>query len=190
MCSKDMTASYCKGVQDNKVAFVFQCPGQIEEILNKPICGATGAHLECLILELKADTDLANYFKYTCRYKYRIINLSETVYYNGSENGNKPGTSQVNSVENIKRLHGALENMELIIVFSEKYKSMFQQHDLLENKGAKNVIYSRHLSSQSINQINKDVSDMKIEVNSDGNLKRRIKVIAKEITDQLKAEEV
>lgn len=189
MCSKDMTASYCKGVQDNKVAFVFLCPGQIEEILNKPICGATGAHLECLISELQADTDLNKYFKYTCRYKYRVINLSETVYYNGSKNGNRPSGSQVKSEENIERLQDALENMELILVFSLEYKDMFQKQVLLENKGAKNIVYSRHLSSQSINQIDKDVSNMEIKENSEGNLKRRIKVIAKEIIEQFKGEE-
>ena len=190
MCSKDITASYCKGEKDNKVAFVFLCPGQIEEILNKPICGATGAHLECLILELQANESLANYFKYNCRYKYRIINLSENVYYDGSKNGTKPNKLQVESEENIKRLQEVIKDMELIIVFNLEYKDVFQKEVLLEDKAVKNIIYTRHLSPQSINQIDEDVDNIKIVSNSEGNLKRRIKVISKEIIEQFKRNEV
>ena len=187
MRSKDITVSYCKGEKDNKVAFVFLCPGQIEEILNKPICGATGAHLECLILELQANESLVNYFKYNCRYKYRIINLSENVYYDGSKNGTKPNKLQVESEENIKRLRDAMEGMELILVFDIQYKNIFQNQVLF---GDKDIIYSRHLSSRSINQIDKDINSIKIVNNSEGNLKMRIKVIAKEIIEQFKRDEV
>ena len=190
MCSNVMTASYCKGVQDNKVAFVFLCPGQVEEILNKPVCGATGAHLECLILELQADKNLANYFKYNCRYKYRIINLCETVYYKGSKNGNKPDKLKIESEENIKRLQEVIKDMELIIVFDLEYNGVFQKEVFLEDKAVKNIIYTRHLSSQSINQIDEDVDNIKIVSNSEGNLKRRIKVISKEIIEQFKKDEV
>lgn len=187
MCSKDITVSYCKGEKDNKVAFVFLCPGQIEEILNKPICGATGAHLECLILELQDNESLASYFKYNCRYKYRIINLSESVYYDGGKNGIKPNKLQVESEENIKRLRDAMEGMELILVFDLQYKNIFQNKVLF---GTKDIIYSRHLSSRSINQIDKDINSIKIANNSEGNLKRRIKVISKEIIEQFKRDEV
>lgn len=184
MRSKDITVSYCKGEKDNKVAFVFLYPGQIEEILNKPICGATGAHLECLILELQANESLAKYFKYNCRYKYRIINLSENVYYDGSKNGKEPKMSEVAFETNIKRLQKAIKGMELIIVFSVKYKDIFQNEVLSEVIGEKNIIYSRHLSPQSINQINTDIDNLKIDNNSEDNLRRRIKVIAEDIIEQ------
>ncbi|MBU3194869.1 hypothetical protein [Clostridium algidicarnis] len=190
MGSSVMTASYCKAAQDNKVSFVFLCPGQIEEMLSKPICGATGADLECLISELQADINLANYFKYNCRYKYRIINLSETVYYKGSKNGNKPNKLQIESKEKVKRLQESIKDMELILVFNLEYKGVFQKRVLLEDKVVKNIIYSRHLSSQAINQMDKDGDNVKIGSNSEGNLKRRIKVISKESIKQFKIGEV
>lgn len=165
MCSKDITVSYCKGEKDNKVAFVFLCPGQIEEILNKPICGVTGSHLQYLILELQANESLANYFKY----KYRIINLSENIYYDGSKNGTKPNKLQVESEESIKRLRDAMEGMKLILVFDIQYKNTFQNQVLF---GAK------------------DINSIKIVNNSEGNLKRRIKAISKKIIEQFKRYEV
>ncbi|ASI76025.1 hypothetical protein LKM01_24340 [Bacillus pacificus] len=78
--------------------------------------------------------------------------------------------------------------MELVLVFNLQYKDVFQKHVLLENKDVKNIIYSGYLSSQSINQIDKDVSNVKFEENSEGNFIKRIKAIAKEIIEQCKRE--
>jgi len=54
---------------------------------------------------------------------------------------------------------------------------------LLEDKVVKNIIYSRKLSSQSINQIDKDINNVEIRNNSEENLIRRIKVISKEFIE-------
>lgn len=143
-----------------------------------------------MILELQADKNLVNYFKYNCRYKYRIINLCETVYYKESKNGNKPDKLKIEFKENIKRLQEVIKDMKLIIVFNLEYKGIFQKEVLLEDKAVKNIIYTRHLSSQSINQIDEDVDNIKIVSNSEGNLKRRIKVIVKEIIEQFNRDEV
>src|SRR5699024_10609533 len=97
---------------------------------------------------------------------------------------------RIESKENIKRLQEVIKDMELTIVFNLKYKGIFQKEILSEDKAVKNIIYTRNLSSQSINQIDEDDDNIKIVSNSEGNLKRRIKVIAKEIIEQFNRDEV
>lgn len=48
---EDCNKSFNKG-KNNKIAFVFSCPGQEEEKENKPVAGGTGDNLEEILTKI------------------------------------------------------------------------------------------------------------------------------------------
>lgn len=172
---------YNKG-KDNKIAFVFSCPGQEEFKNNKVVFGKTGDNLDIFIQELSLKNIIVPK-KYEDRYDFRITNSHNQVYFKGYLNKQtQPNNKEINSENNLLRLFNELSDIEdLIIVFGQKAKYALS---CLEKNGYSlkaRVHYVRHLGLQSLNQIK-----LEKEVSKDQRTMQRIKIIVEDLSEKIK----
>ena len=165
------TVEYNKG-KIKRIALIFSCPGQLEQIHNKLVFGKTGCNLEFLLKELKGRDFVKEDFK--DRNDFTITNSHNKVHYKSWNNRTEPLLSEVKVPENIERLTTELKDAEIIICFGKRPKVALEI--CKDNLKAK-VLYSRHLGLQSLNQIylEKEISNRTEE---------RIKIVAEELIDQ------
>lgn len=171
--------------KNNKVAFVFSCPGAAEEKNNRLVSGTTGKNLNKIICILRQDFSCEHIFDSENRYDYRITNASMKVHYKSKDGRSEPTKKEITALENIQRLTEDLKEYKIIITFGNNAKFAVNQcKDKFENL---KIIDVRHLGLQSLNQIKTDIDGKEISnPNNDkntGNLNtlRRLKVVAKEI---------
>lgn len=162
-----------------RIALVFSCPGQLEQIYNKLVFGKTGCNLELLLKELKSRNFVKEDFK--DRYDFTITNSHNKVHYKSWNNRTEPLLSEVKVPENIERLTTEFKDAEIIICFGKRPKIALEI--CKDNLKAK-VLYSRHLGLQSLNQISEDINGNKLTKGKEGNTDKRIQVVAKELIDQ------
>lgn len=175
--------------KNSLVAFVFSCPGSLEEKNKQLVQGQTGHNLNRLIGIIREEPRYQYYFNYENRFDYRITNSSNLIHYKAKDGVSEPSNGEIMSLDNLSRLIKDLKGFELVITFGDKAK--LAVNSCRNQLGNPHIINVRHLGFQSINQIKKDCNDEEI-LSSNGdpavgkqNTKRRLEVIAKEILFQL-----
>jgi hypothetical protein len=165
------------GKEDNNIVLLFSCPGQMEEDLKKPVACQTGINLNMLLKILHEEKN--DVFKYTNRYDYRITNTWNKVEYQAKTGRTEAPLKKIKESRNLERLEQELEYKKTLILFGKNAKSI---KNLLNFNGI--IIESRHLSFQSINQIDKDSNGNILQKKQKDNTKKRLIVIAKQILKQ------
>jgi len=175
--------------KNTQVAFVFSCPGAVEEKSKILVNGVTGSNLTKLIEIIRKNEMYKNYFDSENRYDYRITNASEIVHYKKKDGISEASDKEIMSQKNIERLIDDLIGFSVIITFGDK---SYNAVKYCENKiGNTKIINVRHLSMLSINQIKYDCNGIKIcNPNKDKNIGKkntyiRLNTIAKKITAQI-----
>lgn len=179
------TPSYCEGKGISKVAFVFICPGQEEDNEGKPIAGQTGKNLETILYFLNKNH--SKLFPSVRKYDYRILNLSDKIFYKKKDGKTIPPIKCIRTEKNIKRIIRETENCEIVIFFS---KNKTYNKVITKIKGKlkpKQTIQVMHLGFQSINRgIKYDKSGNKLVRGDKGNTCKRLEVIAEKIKKELR----
>ena len=127
--------------------FVFICPGQREEINNRPCAGQTGEVLEIgLRVMNRLDSKM---FPYTDRYQYHITNAWSLVEYPRKTGRSVPKKSEVCDVVNLRRLHLEIRDLECVIVCGAKARDAVSA--CIEEFGfAGKVAYAKHTSRRAL----------------------------------------
>ena len=165
------------GKEDSNVVFLFSCPGQMEEDLKKPVACQTGINLNMLLKILNEQNK--DIFPYTNRYDYRITNTWDKVEYQAKTGRTEATLKDIKESQNLERLEQELKDKKTLILFGKNAKNI---KNLLNFNGI--IIESRHLSFQSINQINKDIHGTVLQKKQEGNTEKRLVVIANSILEQ------
>ena len=174
---------YNKGIK-NDIAFVFSVPGKLELYNNRPVVGETGVLLEDLMFLLKDEIfkDIDKN-KRTNRYDYRITNSFNQPTFKAKDNRTEASKTEIEEKNNIERLRNELIDItNYIFVFGDKAKIAIENLKGLKAK----LIFVRHLGLMSVNQIKKDIDNNELIPNEKGNTFKRLKVIAKNIKEQIK----
>ena len=166
------------GCTENKVAFVFSCPGQDEEIAQKPVAGQTGKNLDALLVYLNRKN--STIFKYANRYAYRITNAWNTVEFKSRTDRTEATLKEISTPMNISRVNDELKGIDIVIFFGIKAQRI---ESMVDFNGT--VLRTRHLSLQSLNQIRKDKNGISLKNKDKGNTEKRLEVLAEEILSQL-----
>jgi hypothetical protein len=180
---KKSTNCYFNQGIDTKYAFVFSVPGKLELYNNRPVVGETGVMLEKLLLLLNEDIFKSiDSTKYTNRYQFRITNSWPEPIFKSKNNSTEASHTKVSSNTNIQRLKKELEDItECIFVFGKKAELVIRNRKVKEGIRADKVIYIRHLSLSSLNQIKEDVNKVNLKKGDDSNTDKRLEVIGQDI---------
>ncbi len=147
-------------------AFVFSCPGQVEEKNGRPVSGKTGDNLDVLLEYLNLNKE-----------EIRITNAWPLPEYKNKTGRSEAPNQEIKSRWNLARLENELLDIKgFIVCFGEKAKLAIESTNLIKNK----LIFIRHLGLQSINQIKIDSSTERKNKTS-----KRLVIIAKEIRDKI-----
>jgi len=147
-------------------AFVFSCPGQVEEEQGRPVAGKTGNNLQILLKLLKLNKD-----------DIRITNAWPLPEYKSKTGRSETPNQEIKSRWNIERLEEELSDINgFIICFGEKAKLAINSTGLNEK-----IIFNRHLGLQSINQIQIDETEDK-----QNKTFMRLEIISNEIIKDVK----
>ncbi|MGM7635139.1 uracil-DNA glycosylase family protein [Bacillus sp. Hm123] len=191
---------YEKGKQDD-IAFVFSCPGAIEEMEGRPAAGRTGKNLERLLSILNQEYGQA--INWT-RNDITITNAWSHVEYKALSGRTEATVKEVLSAENLRRLSEEIKDVKTAIICSGQraVTAVFT----LANEGALNpsvqVVKIRHLGLRSLNQIKEDINGHPImlideakkagsstkELKQMGveNTGKRLRVVAQELINELR----
>jgi len=174
------------------IAFVFSCPGSLEEKNKRLVQGQTGNNLAELIKIIREDSTYRGYFQWEDRYDYRITNASTVIHYKAKDGVSEPSRGEIMCEENLNRLVDDLKGYMVIITFGEKARiAVTACRDKIRNS---QIIHVQHLGFQSLNQIKKDYQGNDL-LSSNGNklvgkfnTHARLEVVAKEIIRKLIAQ--
>ena len=172
------TCHFNMGKKKNKVAFVFSCPGQNEEKAQKPVAGQTGKNLDALLVYLNKKN--STIFRDTDRYEYRITNAWDKVEFESRTGRSEATQKEIKEEENLLRIENELKGMNTLILFGDRAQYI---ESLLNFTGK--IIESRHLSLQSINQIEEDIHGTHLLKAQKGNTEKRLVVVTQDILAQL-----
>jgi len=151
MGTPDFTAHYCHGCSKNRVAFVFSVPGRCEKKENKPLFGQTGRNLDVALKWLSDHS--SKDFHSPDRYQYRITNsFNEPIFREISNGRSEPSTAQVISQDNVQRVIGELENMEVVILAGKKAQRLSEESAFMQwaDKSGVRVVLHWHTSAQAL----------------------------------------
>lgn len=192
-----MSCCHTQRGSENKVTFVFSCPGRYEKIANAPAAKVTGANLSKLLEKLS----LALNRNDLTREKITITNAWDKVEYKNCTGRSEAIDSEICEPKNIKRVKLTIQHTEdFIVCCGEKAQLAVQSCNL--NSKVKQV-FIQHLSTRSLIQIKKDINGENISsaesLRLDGtgrtlkkiqadNTSRRLEVVCKSIIDQLEIE--
>ena len=140
---------YNQGIY-KKIALIFSCPGQEEEIKGQPTSGTTGTNLEYFLSQLYLNQN----FNFRNRYDFRISNSVSEVHFKERTNRTEPLISTIKKKDNIIRLYNEIKDIEtLIICFGKKaeiaIKEVLKRYNSLTHL---QIIYSPHIGLQSLNR--------------------------------------
>lgn len=156
------TVHYKKGME-NKIAFVFSCPGQLEQNANPPgpVQGATGDNLN-VVIEFLSKKDKT---KGITRESATITNAWDKVEYKKSTGRSEATIGEVMQSSNLERLAAELETIEQYIFASgvNAQAAVMALRFAGRIKEDVKVITLRHLGNQSVNQDNFDIDGNIIE---------------------------
>ncbi|WP_338749059.1 uracil-DNA glycosylase family protein [Bacillus sp. FJAT-52991] len=193
---------YEKGKQDD-IAFVFSCPGAVEEMEGRPAAGRTGKNLERLLAILNKDYGQA--ISWT-RNEITITNAWSHVEYKALSGRTEATVKEVLSAENLCRLSEEIKHVKTAIICSGQRAAaaVFA----LANEGKLypyvQVVKIRHLGLRSLNQIKEDIHGAPIilidEAKKAGystkvleqmgveNTEKRLRVVAQELMNELRGQ--
>jgi len=185
--------SYNKGKNISPVAFMFACPGQKEQAAGKVVAGATGKNLNTLLAILAGSENekIRSLFPSEDRYDYLITNASDTVHYPALDKTSLPSKSEYSDDANLNRLYGELDHVKYVIAFGAQAKDVSR---LVEYKYKMREVTPRpvfitslpHLSLLALNQISEDINGERIERGDKEATRKRLTVVAKMLTDNIK----
>lgn len=171
--------------KEDKIAFVFSCPGRNEEIAQEPASGITGKNLEILLKIL--NTKLGDRLSFT-RENITITNATENIEYKKKTGRTEATPNEVLDANNLKRLYDEIKHINDLIICSGKnadlaISQVLKMHpDVIANK-----VCISHLGMKSINgAIKKDINGTELKNGDAENTKKRLEVIASEIIGQIK----
>jgi len=176
------------------IAFVFSCPGSLEEKNKQLVQGQTGNNLTKLIHIIRKDRAYRQYFDSENRFDYRITNASTIIHYKAKDGTSEPSKGEILCKENLDRLVDDLKGYKIIITFGEKAKIALKACE--DNLRHPQIIHVQHLGFQSLNQIKKDchgndlLSSNGDQVVGKSNTHARLEVIAKEVTSKIIVERI
>lgn len=176
---------YKKGNED-KITFVFSCPGRIEEEAKAPVSGITGKNLDLLLEKLNEELKEIGCFK---RENINITNATDKVEFKARTNRTEATVQEVLDKENLNRLYKEIKDTTKLIVCSGKNANLavdkiFETHKDINAK----KISIGHIGMQSINStIKKDINGETLEKGNKGNTEKRLQVIALDIKSKFKA---
>lgn len=137
--------------KQQRVAFVFSCPGRHEEAAGHPAARGTGRNLEMLLSILSialGRNDLT-------REEITITNAWPQVEYLSKTGRSEATAREVTAPENIHRLEQELEDVGDFIVFcGERAKTVSK---ILKLKNNPRFVYIEHLGLRGLSLIRKDV---------------------------------
>ncbi|WP_203362759.1 uracil-DNA glycosylase family protein [Bacillus sp. REN10] len=146
---------YEKGRQDD-IAFVFSCPGAVEEMEGRPAAGRTGKNLERLlsILNKEYRKDIS-----WTRNDITITNAWSHVEYKARSGRTEATVREVLSAENLRRLCEEIKHVKTAIICSGERAaaSIFRLVNEEKLNPSVQVAKIRHLGLRSLNQIKKDI---------------------------------
>ncbi|HGY9571500.1 TPA: uracil-DNA glycosylase family protein [Vibrio harveyi] len=149
-----MSCHLQKGTE-NKVAFVFSCPGKHEKDAGYPAAKATGTNLEAMLEKLSVSLQR----KDLTRKKITITNAWDRVEFevgDGNTGRSEASDAEVVDKNNIQRLNAELRNIsDFIFCCGDKAVLAVSKCKLKERV---KVIPIRHLGNKAINSIKTDVS--------------------------------
>lgn len=190
---------------NNKIAFVFSCPGKDEESFNPPgpAKGQTGENLEVVLQNLSNTYPLEGF----TREEIVITNAWSNVEYEAKTNRSEATCSEITKPDNLERLLSEVKNIKKYIVTCGEKAELAINTLFFSNRLSTSVIIVRvaHLGNQGINStISEDIEGYRIqhykkssekpaeenrslkEISKDNRLKR-LAVVAQGIKQQISA---
>ncbi|MBE6655229.1 MAG: hypothetical protein E7608_07270 [Ruminococcaceae bacterium] len=184
---------YNPGKGISPVAFMFACPGQKEQQAGRVVSGMTGKNLNTLlsILSKNDDERVRALFPSEDRYDYLITNASDIVHYPALDNTSLPSKSEYSDDANLNRLYHEFDHTKIVIAFGaqakEASKLVAYKYEMREVTPRPKFITSLpHLSLLALNQISEDVNGNHIEKGVPDATHKRLEVVAKMLTENLK----
>jgi uracil-DNA glycosylase len=188
-----MKIDYNKGKNISPVAFMFACPGQKEQAAGRVVAGATGKNLNTLlsILAESENEKIRALFPSADRYDYLITNASDTVHYPALDKTSLPSKKEYGAAENVERLCAELKEVKYVIAFGAQAKdvsNLAKSRYALQNTAVYPVFITSlpHLSLLALNQISEDIYGNRIERGDKEATHKRLTVVAKMLTDNIK----
>lgn len=139
----EFSAHYCKGTQP--VAFVFSVPGRKEQLIGKPVVGATGKNLEDALKELHRSAP--ELFKSRDRYAYRITNAFKDPTYKAKDGMTERSKKEILAEDNVERVVNELRGCEMVVLCGRKARLLKEE---LEKSAGLRVLSMWHTSSQAL----------------------------------------
>lgn len=129
-----------------RVAFVFSCPGQKEQLANQVCYGATGESLQHLITY--CHTMRPDVFASPLKSDYTITNASDRVHYAALTHDTEASYEEIGLSENLDRLRHDLTGVDLVICMGDRASYA------VYNAGVSaNIVKGEHLSAMHLNRV-------------------------------------
>lgn len=175
--NKSKKVNYQQGTLN--IAFVFSCPGKVEEKTNHVVSGNTGDNLKILLKYLYKK--LPSVFSSPDPAQYTITNASDAIHYKKFSNNSEATLSEIYLPENLYRLEKELSGMKYIICMGKKAKRAVSVLPLCAK-----IVESVHLSNIRLNSLYKN-SYFSPKYSSSKRRECRIKNIGKDIHKMIKS---
>lgn len=186
MGTPDNTPHFERGT-NTRIAFVFACPGWLEQFHRRPAAGDTGQNLHRFLAILKEWAVPGT----PTREELTITNAHDGVMYSEQDGDTLPSRKQITEPANLDRLRRELAHITGWVVFCGEEAHLAAS--LLEGDSETPPGYSiakiRHLGMQSVNQEETDIFSLPI---NDKTIKRpwhraraRLEVVAKNLLAQM-----
>lgn len=173
---------------EKKITLVLSCPGACEELQGRPAAGRSGENLKKILEEVNRLLKTSDWI----REKVTITNAWDKPEHICKTGRSEAKISEIKSTPNIKRLFLDVKHTEkYIICFGKRAETAIQEvikvhfHDKTPPK----LITTRHPGMQSLNRISTDLEGNAILKGQQDATKKRLKVIALEIYNQVKIPE-
>jgi uracil-DNA glycosylase len=139
------------GDDDNKVVFIFACPGKKEEKHNIVCYGSTGTNLDKLLRKLN-EIDPSD-FKKVDRYNYMILNSYQKVYPNSEDpQKTEPEYFEIDEIDNLERIYNNIKDKEIVIGFGDCAKHAYDSVKAKYSDLNVEFVEGEHLSPRHLNR--------------------------------------
>ena len=133
-------------IGSTRVAFIFSCPGQKEQLANQVCYGATGESLQHLITYCHSKRP--DIFVSPLKSDYTITNASDRVHYAALTHDTEASYEEIGLLENLDRLRHDLISVDLVICMGDR--ASYAVH----NAGVSaKYIKGEHLSAMHLNRV-------------------------------------
>lgn len=179
------TNLYYESGTERNITLVLSCPGACEELQGRPAAGKSGENLEEILAEVNKLSETSNW----TREKVTITNAWDKAEHICKTGRSEAKISEIKSTSNINRLFLEVKHTDKYIVcFGKRAETAIQEVIKVhfQDKTPPKLITTRHPGLQSLNRISTDVEGNAILKGQQDATKKRLKVIALEIYDQVK----